>query len=118
MGRVDNQVKVRGHRVEVEAVEAALLDIDGIDAAAVLVDRPASGDDHLVAVVSPEAATVDGRDADLIRQLAATLPRYAVPSRVVGLDDLPRTGTGKVDRRAVGSAVGVGDDRGDHRADR
>ena len=118
VGRVDNQVKVRGHRVEVEAVEAALLDIDGIDAAAVLVDRPANGDDHLVAVVSPEAATVDGRDADLIRQLAATLPRYAVPSRVVGLDDLPRTGTGKVDRRSVGRAVGVGDDRGDHRADR
>ncbi len=112
LGRVDNQVKVRGHRVEIEAVEAAVLGMDGIDAVAVLVERPPSGDDHLVAVVSPASACEDGRDTDLIRRLATTLPRYAVPSRVVGLEDLPRTGTGKVDRRAVGAAVGVRDDRG------
>jgi amino acid adenylation domain-containing protein len=118
LGRIDNQVKVRGHRVEIEAVEAVLLDIDGIDAAAVLVERPPSGDDHLVAVVSPASAIANGRDTDLIRHLAATLPRYAVPSRVVGLDDLPRTGTGKVDRRSVGDAIGVGDGRGHPEVDR
>ena len=113
LGRADNQVKVRGHRVEIEAVEAALLDIDGIAAAAVLVERPPSGDDHLVAVVSPSSAIAENRASDVTGHLAAVLPRYAVPSRLVALDDLPRTGTGKVDRRAVGEAIAALDSRGD-----
>ena len=106
MGRIDNQVKVRGHRIEIEAIEAALLDQDGVEAAAILIDRPADGDDHLVAVVSPATAADDG--TALIRSLATVLPRYAVPARVLGLDTMPRTGTGKVDRRATAAAVGLG----------
>lgn len=96
LGRADNQVKVRGHRIELEAVELVLASQPGVDACAAIVVRPDSGDDHLVAVVSPAAAT-----EGVLAGAAAALPRYAVPQRAVGLDQLARTGTGKVDRAGV-----------------
>ncbi|MEM9466162.1 MAG: amino acid adenylation domain-containing protein [Actinomycetota bacterium] len=96
LGRADNQVKVRGHRIELEAVELVLAAQPGVDACAAIVVRPESGDDHLVAVVSPPAAA-----DDVLAGAAAALPRYAVPQRAVGLDRLARTGTGKVDRAGV-----------------
>ncbi len=96
-GRTDHQVKVRGHRIELEAVDAALADHPAVEACAALVDR--RGDDRVVAVVAPapDAST----ERDLIRHARARLPGYAVPTRIVGLGTLPRTGTGKVDRRAA-----------------
>ena len=98
---------MRGHRIEIEAIEAALLDQPGVDAGAVLVERPDGGDDHLIAVVSPATAVADGGDTALLRTLAGLLPRYAIPTRVIGVEALPRTGTGKVDRRATAAAVGI-----------
>jgi acyl-coenzyme A synthetase/AMP-(fatty) acid ligase len=100
LGRVDNQVKIRGHRVELEAVDAVLADVDGVSAATVVVDR--STDDHrLVAllVVDPEQEhdTVSDRALAAARRL---LPRYAVPAAFQQVPTLPRTSTGKVDRTA------------------
>ena len=95
-GRADNQVKVRGHRIELEAVEHVLAAQPGVEACAAIVVRPDSGDDHLVAVVSPPAAA-----DDVLTGTAEALPRYAVPQRAVGLAQLARTGTGKVDRAGV-----------------
>jgi acyl-coenzyme A synthetase/AMP-(fatty) acid ligase len=96
LGRADNQVKVRGHRIELEAVELVLAAQPGVEACAAIVVRPDNGDDHLVAAVSPPAAA-----EDVLAGAAAALPRYAVPQRAVGLERLDRTGTGKVDRVAV-----------------
>ena len=99
LGRVDNQVKLRGHRIELEAIDAVLGDVDGVDAATAVVVRPTDSDDALVALV-----VVTG-DADAVverarGELRRRLPRYAVPSEVRVVDRLPRTSSGKIDRGA------------------
>jgi amino acid adenylation domain-containing protein len=100
LGRVDNQVKIRGHRVELEAIDAVLADVEGVTAATVVVERAAEGH-RLIAllVVAPEHE----REAVSDRALAAArrlLPRYAVPVEFRQVRSLPRTSTGKIDRNA------------------
>ncbi len=97
LGRRDHQVKVRGHRVELEAIESALLDRPGIGEAVVLADRHDDGD-RLVALV---VTTADLDERSLLVSLRATLPPYAVPARIVPTDRLPRTSTAKIDRSAA-----------------
>ena len=107
LGRVDNQVKVRGHRIELEAIDAALGDIAGVDAGVTVVRRSPTGDDTVVALVVPAGASgsspadLQGFGASVVKQLRHRLPRVAVPAEVVLVDELPRTGTGKVDRPAA-----------------
>jgi amino acid adenylation domain-containing protein len=100
VGRIDHQVKIRGYRIELEAVEAVVNEHPDVQACAVLVEG--SGD-RLVAVVapppSPEVRAV------LESRLQRRLPRYAVPAEIIGVGALPRTGTGKVDRRAARAAL-------------
>ncbi|OLF14223.1 hypothetical protein BLA60_03540 [Actinophytocola xinjiangensis] len=93
LGRTDDQVKVRGVRVEPGEVEAALTALPGVRAAAVL-----AVDDRLVAYVA--GGTGDPRSA-----LAGTLPAHLVPSVIVPLDDLPLTPSGKLDRGALPDPV-------------
>ncbi len=90
VGRVDRQVKVRGVRVELEAIESVLGAIDGVTgSAAVVVDDDAP----LVGIV--EAATVD--EAVVRDALREALPPAVIPDRVVIVAELPRTTSGKVD---------------------
>jgi amino acid adenylation domain-containing protein len=99
-GRKDFQVKIRGHRVEVAEVEAALLGVEGVESVAVVGRERAPGDMRLVAYVAP-AGPRRPDVASLRRHLARTVPEYMVPSAFVWLDTLPLTPTGKVDRRAL-----------------
>ena len=103
IGRRDDQVKLRGFRVEPAEIEAALRRHPDVRDAVVVVREQASGDKRLVGfVVSHAGHTVDG---SLLRhQLAQVLPPYMVPSTVIVLDAIPLTPTGKVDRRALPSA--------------
>ncbi|WP_456424977.1 non-ribosomal peptide synthetase [Rhodocaloribacter sp.] len=96
-GRVDQQVKVRGCRIELGEVEAALRRHPAVRdaAAAVREDRP--GDRRLAAYVTGDGV----REAELRAHLRALLPGFMIPSDVVVLDALPRTPSGKVDRRAL-----------------
>lgn len=99
LGRRDHQIKVRGNRIELESVEALLATIEGIEHAVAGVAQIA-GTTTLVAgvAVAPEV------DIDLdaaLREVAAQLPPYAVPHRLIVLTDLPLTGSGKLDRRRV-----------------
>ncbi|HBL28789.1 MAG TPA: non-ribosomal peptide synthetase, partial [Acidobacteria bacterium] len=96
-GRLDRQVKIRGHRIEPAEVEAVLAGHPGVSAAAVLV-RGDGADRRLVAYVAGDAAA-DG--AELRRWLAARLPEPLVPSAVVEVERLPLTANGKVDRTAL-----------------
>jgi amino acid adenylation domain-containing protein len=97
VGRADDQVKVHGVRVEPAEVEIALTRLDGVDQAAVVVREDRPGDPRLAAYVVPAAAA-----GDVLRQrLAAVLPQYLVPSVFVGLDTLPLTSNGKLDRAAL-----------------
>jgi amino acid adenylation domain-containing protein len=101
LGRVDHQVKVRGYRIELGEIEAVLLESPDVAAAvAVVVEHPAP---FVAAAIVPRRAP----DLDLLRAtLAARLPSYMVPIRIVSLEALPLTANGKVDRGALESLVG------------
>ncbi|WP_189242687.1 non-ribosomal peptide synthetase, partial [Planobispora rosea] len=95
LGRADRQVKVRGARVEPGEVEAALEELPGVREAAVVA---ASSDDGVRLAAHVVASGVSG---DLRRALARRLPAHLVPERILLRDALPRTATGKIDRRAL-----------------
>jgi len=100
LGRKDDQVKVRGFRVEPAEVEAALVALDGIAEAAVAAREIRPGDQQLVAYIVTEKGL--GLDRGGVRkELTKTLPDYMVPTAYQQLDELPRTVTGKTDRRAL-----------------
>lgn len=100
LGRRDYQVKIRGHRVDLAAVESALLDIDGVREAAVSGREDTPGNMRLVAYLVPGEQPLPSAHA-IRRTLAARLPEYMVPSAFVPLGAIPRGMTGKVDRRAL-----------------
>ena len=112
LGRADNQLEIRGHRVEPGEVEASLLALPQVTGAAVGTFGP-SGAVKLIAHVTltPEAA--DQRPAFDVRQaLAAHVPGHLVPTAVRVHDRLPLTVGGKVDRRAL-DALAAQDDTTD-----
>ncbi|OZM71252.1 non-ribosomal peptide synthetase [Amycolatopsis antarctica] len=97
-GRTDEQVKLRGHRIELGEVEAALTGHPLVGAAAVAVREHTAGDRRLVGYVTG-GVSVEITDADLdgIREYAAgTLPAYMVPARVQTVDVLPLSRNGKL----------------------
>ncbi|MEA2563044.1 MAG: hypothetical protein QOH06_4548 [Acidobacteriota bacterium] len=99
-GRTDNQVKVRGYRIELGEIEAALRAVATVRDAVVVAQEARGGGKRLVAWVVPEegnAPTV----GELRSALQEALPEYMMPSVFSFLDELPRTPSGKVDRRAV-----------------
>ena len=99
LGRRDDQVKVRGHRVELGMVQAVVREVAGVNDAVVLHDVDG---DRLIAFI--EAA--EGTDSWQLRRSAADqLPEAAVPSEIKVLSELPRTPNGKIDRNALRSAL-------------
>jgi amino acid adenylation domain-containing protein len=99
LGRADDQVKVHGLRVELGDVEAALRPHPGVREVAASVSDAAGGDRRLVAYVVPgtPAPTSD----ELRRVARESLPDALIPSFFVVVDQLPRTPSGKIDRRAL-----------------
>jgi amino acid adenylation domain-containing protein/non-ribosomal peptide synthase protein (TIGR01720 family) len=106
VGRRDQQVKIRGHRVELGEVEAAIRQQPGLQDAVAMVREDTPGDRRLVAyvVAPPDVAVASDR---LQQALQATLPDYMVPAVIVRLDALPVTANGKVDRRGLPAPDGL-----------
>ncbi|HEX2077521.1 MAG TPA: amino acid adenylation domain-containing protein [Longimicrobium sp.] len=100
LGRVDHQVKLRGYRIELGEVEAALRQHPGVDEAVVVVRGQTADDRRLVAYVTarPGAELADLQVRDFVRR---RLPEPMIPSTVLVLDEMPRTATGKVDRKLL-----------------
>jgi len=99
LGRRDNQVKIRGHRIELEQVEAELVKHDNIKEAVVLAGER-EGNAFLCAYVVPQSPDTF-RAADFRDYLDQRLPYYMVPSYFVPLERIPLTANGKLNRRAL-----------------
>ncbi|HSO33700.1 MAG TPA: amino acid adenylation domain-containing protein, partial [Labilithrix sp.] len=97
LGRLDNQIKLRGLRIELGEIESVLAALPGIRAATVVVHTDGGGDQRLVAYVEPAGVDLESTK----RALRAKLPDYMVPGAFVALDALPLTSSGKVDRKAL-----------------
>ncbi|SDG65576.1 HAD-superfamily phosphatase, subfamily IIIC/FkbH-like domain-containing protein/amino acid adenylation domain-containing protein [Lentzea fradiae] len=103
LGRADSQVKLRGHRVELGEIEAALSEDPSVTSAVVLVQRAAGRPERLVGyVVAEPAHAFDERD--VLDRVAKSVPGYMVPDVVLRLDRLPLTRNGKIDRKALPEA--------------
>ncbi|MFF8726760.1 non-ribosomal peptide synthase/polyketide synthase [Streptomyces sp. NPDC015171] len=111
LGRADDQVKVRGHRIEPGEIEAALLALDGIAAAAVVAAPDAHGHTRLAAYVVPAPGAPRPAPAELRAALRRVLPDPLVPSSFTALAALPLTTSGKLDRRALPAPDLEGGDR-------
>ncbi len=100
-GRIDQQVKIRGHRVEPAEVEAMLLSVSGVQEAAVLVHGDPSGAPALVAYLAGDGLDV----ATVRREIRSRVPDWMVPHLISVLPVLPLSATGKIDRRALPDPV-------------
>ena len=100
LGRKDRQVKVRGFRVELDEVEAAFTEDLTVAEAAVYLMRNEDGEAHIEAAVLLLADS-ETDQAALLRRVGNRLPAYAVPTVLHIRDSFPRTGSGKIDRRAL-----------------
>jgi len=99
LGRLDHQVKVRGHRVELGEIDAALLAHPDVAGAVTIANDVPGGGRRLDAFVVP---LVPGRGTAVLRDhLASLLPDYMVPATITELDRLPQTPNGKIDRTAL-----------------
>ncbi|TRW79695.1 amino acid adenylation domain-containing protein, partial [Mycolicibacterium sp. 018/SC-01/001] len=102
LGRADNQVKIRGRRIELEEIEAHLADHPAVRRAVVTVHRQ-GGADRLVGYLLAAAGVINDSTLhdDIRRWAQSRLPEYMVPTDVVALDSIPLTANGKTDRAAL-----------------
>jgi amino acid adenylation domain-containing protein len=100
LGRLDTQVKLRGFRIEPAEIEAALVELEHVRQAVVVLREQRAGDRRLVAYLTTEPG-VDLTQEEVRSDLQHRLPAYMIPSAVVFLKDLPLTANGKVDRQAL-----------------
>ncbi len=98
LGRVDGQVKIRGHRIETGEIEAALLRHPAVAQAAVIARPDARG---LLRLLGYVVADTPVDPALLAAHIATTLPDYMVPAAILALPALPLTVNGKLDARAL-----------------
>ena len=104
-GRIDNQLKIRGFRVELEEIEAVISEIDGVIETVVKPVKVAEGDFRLVAFLNvPESFNTE--PSQISSLIKTRLPAYMIPSAFRILNGFPKTSTGKIDRKALSIETG------------
>jgi len=104
-GRDDDQIKLRGFRIEIGDIESSLLAIDGIVEAAVIVKVFGTSDSRLLAFIRfDEGFQVP--TTELRRRLGGLLPAYMIPQQFIQVPEMPLTANGKVDRKALANLSG------------
>jgi D-alanine--poly(phosphoribitol) ligase subunit 1 len=96
-GRVDNQVKIRGHRIELEEIDLAVQSIAAVQRAVAVVLGGLDGDEIAVAYAAGRVVPA----TEVLAWCKERLPVYMCPAKAVQLDELPRNANGKVDRKAA-----------------
>lgn len=116
-GRKDDQIKIRGHRVELGEIETRILEVEGVHEAAVVLSTGATPADVLLHAFVTQArewigdaagqATAPGAlsETQIRHHLECTLPRYMVPSSISMVEKLEVSTNGKVDRKSLASKV-------------
>ena len=99
VGRVDEQVKVRGNRVEIKEVEEVIRRQRGVKEAAVVAEEDEGGGKRLVAYVEIGEEWISAKE--IRRGMREEVPEYLVPAEVVVVVEMPVTGSGKVDKRRL-----------------
>ncbi len=97
LGRIDHQVKIRGHRIELGEIEAALNTISGIKQSAVIVSKYLGNEDKLVAYLKSNDQLQD--DTQIQESLSKVLPEILLPSKYIWVDEFPITPNGKIDKK-------------------
>ncbi|MBS4096591.1 MAG: amino acid adenylation domain-containing protein [Sulfuricella sp.] len=97
-GRVDFQIKHMGYRIELEEIEAALNTFPAIKECAVIYQELGAGLGQILAFVAVGSPVTTEA---LLRQIAAIVPSYMVPRRVIVMDSLPKSANGKTDRSSL-----------------
>ncbi|WP_433257630.1 amino acid adenylation domain-containing protein [Streptosporangium sp. CA-135522] len=102
LGRLDQQVKIRGNRVELGEIEAALADHPAVAAAAVTCQAGKAGDQRLIAYLVPAEDGADPLRIDSMREwLSRRLPEYMIPTVCVTIGEVPMSVSGKIDRKSL-----------------
>jgi thioesterase domain-containing protein/acyl carrier protein len=102
IGRIDHQVKLRGHRIELTEIEGALKQHTAVRDAVVVMRRSVHGNKHLTAYIIANSDLTEAKMAGELKSLLRqSLPDYMVPSYFLFLEEFPLSPNGKIDRRAL-----------------
>ncbi|MDQ1166753.1 polyketide synthase [Flavobacterium sp. SORGH_AS_0622] len=97
LGRIDHQVKIRGHRIELGEIEATLNTLSGIKQSAVIVSNHFGNEDKIVAYLKSSEQIQD--EKQIHEALSKVLPEILIPSKYIWVDDFPITPNGKIDKK-------------------
>ncbi|HEY9033965.1 MAG TPA: amino acid adenylation domain-containing protein [Pseudomonadales bacterium] len=100
LGRIDHQVKIRGHRIELGEIESALNHLPGIQESLVLARPDPQGNKRLLAWLLAKPGTTPDH-ADIRQQLRQLLPDYMLPAALITVSEWPLTANGKVDEKQL-----------------
>ncbi len=104
MGRIDQQVKIRGHRIELGEIESRLLKYEGIKETIVIARKDEEQNNYLCAYIVLDKEQIQDKSitvTELRQHLDKELPDYMIPSYFIQMEKLPLTANGKVDRKAL-----------------
>ena len=105
LGRIDRQIKLRGYRIELNEIEAALLKHEDVEEAAVIMVSDKNEKELEAVVRLVEGAQVDPKE--LLLFCKDRIPPYAVPHQLTVMEDFPRTGSGKIDKKEIIKMLGT-----------